>query len=116
MNEGPDLLLATRQNILAASFHTNVSGNLDALDFFRAPDGARAESIARRRQADFVLLCRDLDRGYVLADPTGRDTTTALPHPFALSLLKGELPQWLQPIPLSRTSDILLYRVLPKGE
>ncbi|MDR3450574.1 MAG: hypothetical protein P4M15_12680 [Alphaproteobacteria bacterium] len=109
-NEGPDILLHTRDSILAASFHENVSGNLDALDFFRADTAEAAAAIVRKRKPDLVLMCENVDRGYV-ADPT--NLNYALPHPFIQRLLTGELPPWLEHIPLDAPSQVQVFRVLP---
>ena len=69
INQGSDLLLETRHMILSAPFHENINGNLDVIRFFRAADPQTAEEIARRRGADFVLLCRKTESIYLYADP-----------------------------------------------
>jgi len=112
MNQGPDLLLETRHTVLSAPFG-DIDGNLDALNFFRADNAQAAEQIIRRRKADFVLLCRNVDRGYLLADPLSLNT--ALPHPFIKMLLTGDLPNWLSPVMLDEPSDILLFHVISKS-
>jgi len=109
MNEGPDLLLETHHTILSAPFHENISGNLDALNFFRASDPQESKKIAQARHVDYVLFCRHVINGYFLADPLSPNT--ALPHPFIRSLIGGNIPNWLTPIALNEPNEIYLYRI-----
>ena len=55
MDQGPELLFRTPHAVLSAPYHTNVRGNLDALDFFKTTDPAGAENIARRDGINLVV-------------------------------------------------------------
>jgi len=58
MGQGPELLFRTPHKVLAAPFHMNVTGNVDALRFFSTTNPKEAETIARRRGVDLVVACR----------------------------------------------------------
>jgi hypothetical protein len=120
VDEGPELLLRTSHNILSAPYHTNVSGNLDGAAFFRTPDAGKAEKIIRKRGADYVLLCRQLEATYLVPEDAGDDYILGPLHlpdppPFAFQLTKPHVPNWLRPADLG-ASDIVLFRVVPQAK
>ncbi|HUY68467.1 MAG TPA: hypothetical protein VMV79_04120, partial [Alphaproteobacteria bacterium] len=136
MDIGPELLFRTDDEVLAAPYHTDVNGNLDAWRFFATTDPAQAEAIARRRHADLVISCFMIPRIYVgdagsgmplnfdlngnpIAPLTHRaGGKAAAPKPRLIQLLAmGRPPSWLQHILIPNAPNFLVYRVkLPKRE
>ncbi|NTU77381.1 MAG: hypothetical protein HGA90_06165 [Alphaproteobacteria bacterium] len=58
MDSGSELLFRTPHRVLAAPYHTNVSGNLDSAHFFQTTDPVEAKAILERRGIDKVAICR----------------------------------------------------------
>jgi hypothetical protein len=119
INEGSELLFRTPHSVYAAPYHTGVSGNLFALDFFAAHDPTNSEAIARAQGIDLVVMCKTVPRLYLggsggglvnLADPERKISE----HPaFAEQLASGMIPAWLslQDIPLLK--NYLVFEVKP---
>jgi len=117
IDSGPDILFNTPHTAMSAPYHTNVRGNLDALDFFTATDPARAYEIARRDRIDLVLLCRQVPDMYLAGPgphyvqfPNGeiriKDDAS-----LAGQLAQYKAPDWLQQIPLPPSSNFVLFAV-----
>jgi hypothetical protein len=132
MDSGPELLFRTSQDILAAPFHTDVGGNLDAERFFSTYDPAEAEAIARKRHIELVTSCYMLPRIYVgidakgqLTDEKGGPVPTIIgpgakfgpgskfkPH-FIQMLAAGRVPPWLRRVPMTvNANNYFLYEVV----
>jgi len=117
IDQGPELLFRTKHAILSAPYHTNVRGNLDALDFFATTDPADAERIARKDGIDLVVLCRNIPDMYLkgkephyAALPDG--TIIMRPNTsFAGQLSFHKVPAWLTPIPVPPPSNYMLFEV-----
>ena len=107
MDQGPEVLLRTNHAVLAAPYHMNVSGNLDAWSFFSATDPEEALAIARRRQARFVLLCPEprLLNSYKM---TSKDITQSS---FAEQLVAGHMQRWIKRVPVAGPSNLLLFEI-----
>jgi len=105
IDAGAYLLGATRHRVLAAPYHRNNLGNRAAYDFWLSrPDAALG--IARKWQADYVLVCPDAFGSI--------DLKVEGPGGLAMLLDAGQPPAWLAPVPMPR-SAARLYRVLPPG-
>jgi hypothetical protein len=121
MAEGPALLLLTRDNILAAPYPEDVTGNVDVFNFFRAADSGVAEHIAYERRADFVATCRYVETGYLV--PRGQETSfyklgyidVPSPVPMAFRFMRSWWPNWLTPVTSGTLGDMMLLRVEPAG-
>ncbi|MDD5585851.1 MAG: hypothetical protein PHY92_02705 [Alphaproteobacteria bacterium] len=116
INEGSEILFRTRHQVLAAPYHTGVSGLLDAVHFFtaRSPDDAR--KIANARRAELVVLCHPLSAIYhsKAGAKTAKNTEDQPPPPgetFAEALVRGEVPLWLKPVKLPRKSPFLVFEI-----
>ena len=103
LNEGPEILFYTDHQIFAAPYHTNVTGNLTAVDFFSSTDATDAEKIARRNKVDLVLLCRSVPQIYTPSPEKGPG--------FAERLARNQIPAWLKEIPVPQPADYRLFEM-----
>lgn len=86
---GPDILLGSRDSVLATGHHRGARGMHDAIAaFVAAPDAARA--IIRANHIAYVALCPDLGEPQIY--------TREAPHGLAAQLLAGRAPSWLAPV------------------
>lgn len=109
--DSAELLYRTQHAILAAPFHKNTDGNLDAYAFFSSTDPASAELIARRRGVELVVLCRSLDAVY-----TENSANSDVPKTLARQLVDGQIPSWLKPVKVPEPSNVLLFELSNGGE
>ncbi|MDR3449383.1 MAG: hypothetical protein P4M15_06500 [Alphaproteobacteria bacterium] len=118
IDQGPELLFRTRHAVLSAPYHTNVRGNLDALDFFAATDPEQAHQIAIRDGIGLVVMCRNVPDMYLAGPPphyvvTPDGVTHMRPNAsLAGQLAAGHIPGWLTEIPA--TPGTAVFEVKPK--
>lgn len=103
MELGPELLFRTDHSVLAAPFHMNVQGNLDAARFFSSPYASESKSIAERRQIDLVVMCRSVPEVYLGA----KDEAPSLTE----NLFAGTGPDWLEREDVKEHDNFVIYRV-----
>jgi hypothetical protein len=103
IDAGPYILMMSRHSALAAPYHRNVAGNGAMFDVFLSPPEQ-----ARRRLAelhvDFVTFCAGAPERFAYA--------AQAPDGLAARLGRGEVPEFLSPVPLGQTR-LTLYRVKP---
>jgi hypothetical protein len=101
---GPGILVASEHSAFAAPYHRNNDGNLAMIRTMMAtPEAAR--QILRERQADYVVLCRGSLELLELTDMA--------PDGLAARLGRGEVPDFLQPVPLDPPGNLTVWRVRP---
>jgi hypothetical protein len=83
---GSHILRYTLHSVVAAGFHRNNAGNLDAIDFFGG-DEAAARAIAEKRSIDLVVDCGSAN----VVTLTEYEWLTALPGQGALSIYEVNL-------------------------
>lgn len=117
IDQGPELLFRTPHEVLSAPYHTNVRGNLDALDFFSTTDAAQAEQIARRDGINLVVMCRNIPDMYLqgagphyVIFPNG-EIRMRPNDSFAGQLAFHKIPGWLTEISVPKPSNYLLFEV-----
>jgi hypothetical protein len=101
IDAGPYILMMSKHSALAAPYHRNVAGNGAMFDVFLA----RSEEARRRLtelRVDFVAFCPGAPERYAYA--------AQAPEGLAARLGRGEVPEFLQPVPLGQT-PLTLYRV-----
>lgn len=105
-NLGSPILAYTGHRVFAGPYHRNVTGNLLALDAFlgTADDAHR---IASAHGAGLVAVCPGNPENIVLAQKA--------PHGFLAGLLRGTVPDWLEPVADSMKGPMQLYRVKQAG-
>lgn len=89
IDAGSELLFRTSHNVLAASCHRNQEGILATFRIFTSPE-AEALAAAEESGANVLLLCRE-ENNFWLRHAPGENA-------LAGSLLKGDVPAWLEPV------------------
>lgn len=101
---GPSILAATEHSVFAGPYHRNNDGNLAMIRAMMAdPDTARR--ILGDRQADYLALCRGSLELKELLD--------LAPDGLAARLGRGEVPDFLQPVTLTLSGNLTVWRVRP---
>lgn len=104
-NLGAPVLAYSGHRVFAGPYHRNVAGNLLALDaFLGSAEDARA--IVEAHRVGLVAICRGNVETMIL--------TRKAPQGFLAGLLRGSVPDWLEPIS-EKGSPIELYRVKQAG-
>jgi len=105
-NLGSPILAYTGHSVFAGPYHRNVAGNLTALDAFLG-SAADAQRIVAEHHVGLVALCRGNFESQLLSDTA--------PQGFLAALMRGSVPEWLEPVAETTTSPIVLYRVRQPG-
>lgn len=99
---GPRLIVGTHHNGITGPYHRNEQPILDVHHAFQGSADAFRE-IARRHGATYLLVCPNL-----------AETTlyrARAPEGFYAQLAKGQVPAWLEPVPLSKRAPFKLWRI-----
>ena len=102
VNLGPYLLAHTHHSVFAGPYHRDNHGNRIVVDAFLAPPD-EAEQILRAAGAQMVLWCARDVSDFALHAPNG----------LGAALARGEIPEWLEPLPESK-KQLLVFAVRPK--
>jgi len=102
VNLGPYLLAHTHHSVFAGPYHRDNHGNRIVVDAFLAPPN-EAEQILRAAGAQMVLWCARDVSDFALHAPNG----------LGAALARGEVPEWLEPLPESKR-QLLVFAVRPK--
>ena len=101
IDAGPFMLMETPHAVLAAPYHRNVKGNAAMLDVFLGPRRARPRARLAALGVDYVAFCPGA--------PERHNYAAAAPDGLAAALARGEVPDFLERIPLDGT-DLAVYR------
>ena len=99
---GPAILVHTPHSVIAGPYHRNAASIADSVRLWRAGDD-EAKAIAARYSATYVLGCigtNDLAAAKKEA-----------PEGLWARLEGGEVPAWLEPVPMPKGSPLRLYRI-----
>ena len=100
---GPRVITVTHHNAVTGPYHRNGEQIGDVMNAFRgSPEQARR--IMQKYHADYLLTC-----------PNSSTTTifmSEVPKGFYGQLSRGQVPSWLQPVPLPSDSPYRMWRVL----
>jgi hypothetical protein len=100
---GPRLITVTHHDAVAGPYHRNGGDIIDVMRAFRgSADSARAT--IERRRIDYVLICPGLSESTVYASQAKNG--------FYAQLVRGQIPAWLQPVPLPANSPYRMWRVV----
>ena len=100
---GPRLITMTHHSAIAGPYHRNGDAILDVQHAFRGPP-EEAHAIIARHHATMLLLCPGIAEATIYQ--------AEAPNGFYVQLLKGRVPAWLAPVPLSKDSPFRLWRVV----
>jgi hypothetical protein len=99
---GPRLIVATHHNGITGPYHRNEQPILDVHHAFQG-SAEHFRTIAERHGAAYLLVCPNL-----------AETTlyrSRAPNGFYAQLAKGKVPEWLEPVALSKRSPFKLWRI-----
>jgi hypothetical protein len=98
---GPAILAETSHEVFAAPYHRNDDGNLAMLKLMLAPPPI-ARQMLSDRHVDYVVICQ--------RDPN-RSITERAPDGLEAILVRGETPEFLEPIDLGPAAKISAWRL-----
>lgn len=99
---GPRLITVTHHSAVAGPYHRNGDAILDVQHAFsRTPEEFRA--IAKRHGATLLLICPNMPESTIYSVRHRKG--------FYARLVKGEVPAWLEPLPLPAKSPLKLWRI-----
>ncbi|MFN6954327.1 MAG: hypothetical protein ACK4PG_05960 [Acetobacteraceae bacterium] len=99
---GPALAWGGGVRVVGGPYHRGESAFADTRALFAAPDAEAALALLRRREASLLLICKP---------------RRVVGEGFRTRLLAGEVPGWLEPVPLPEglAARARLFRVLPEA-
>lgn len=103
-NLGSPILAFTGHRALAGLYHRNVAGNVLALDALLG-SVSDAKAVVDNHHVGLVALCR--------GNPESRLFASTAPDGFLAGLMRGSVPDWLEPVAETRGAPLELYRVRP---
>ncbi|UVK55830.1 GtrA family protein [Mesorhizobium sp. AR02] len=105
-NLGSPILAFTGHRVFAGPYHRNVAGNLLVFDALLG-SAADAKAIVESHHVGLVALCR--------GNPESRLFAAKAPAGFLAGLMRGNVPDWLEPVAETRGAPLELYRVKSNG-
>lgn len=108
---GPEIMYRTRHFVFSIPNHRLQPGYTDSFRMMAATRDAAARAILARRQVDLILVCRTQTRNRYYR--SGIEAPPPDQSIFRERLLAGDIPDWLQPVPLPGNlgDDYLLLQV-----
>jgi hypothetical protein len=86
---GAHILAFTPHSVIAAPYHRNNQGNLDAAQLWLG-DAGHAQETVRRRKVDYLIWCESAP-DFVIYNQHA-------PQGFAAQVSKGQIPDWLEKV------------------
>jgi len=105
-NLGSPILAFTGHRALAGLYHRNVAGNLLALDALLG-SATDAKTVLESHHVGLFALCR--------GNPESRLFAARAPDGFLGGLMRGDVPDWLEPVAETHGAPLELYRVKSSG-
>jgi hypothetical protein len=104
VNFGPRLMYDTPHRVVTTPYPRNAAGQLDAYHIYAATDLEAARRLVDARGIDVIVACVQRPMYGGLSAP---------PDTLDSRLRRGELPDWLQPVPVGEEAgrEIAIFRV-----
>jgi hypothetical protein len=100
---GPRLITVTPHSAIAGPYHRNGRQILDVMRAWRG-DAKNAYATVQRYRVDYILTCPNMSESTIYMSEA--------PQGFYGQLRRGQVPDWLQPVPLPRNSPYKMWRVV----
>jgi hypothetical protein len=98
----PRLIAVTHHNGIAGPYHRNQAAIVELMKVWDgSPDNAHR--VVTRRGMDYVLICPNYSESTLYSSRSRNG--------FYMQLVKGRVPQWLEPIALPENSPFKMWRV-----
>jgi hypothetical protein len=102
----PRLITVTHHDAVSGPYHRNDEDIVDVSRAFRGT-AENARATVMRRGVDYVLICPGLSESTIYASQA-KDG-------FYMQLNRGQVPDWLAPVPLPKGSPFKMWRVIGKA-
>ncbi len=99
----PRLITVTHHKSIAGPYHRNGDAIGDVMHAFRGT-ADEAHAIMLRYHADYVLTCPAMSQTTIFLAET--------PNGFYGQLSRGQVPAWLQDIPMPKDNPLKMYRIV----
>lgn len=99
----PRLITVTHHKSIAGPYHRNGEAIGDVMHAFRGT-ADEAHAIMLRYHADYVLTCPAMSQTTIFLAET--------PNGFYGQLSRGQVPAWLQDIPMPKDNPLKMYRIV----
>ncbi len=99
---GPRLIVATHHDAVGGPYHRDDQAIADVMVAFRG-DEAQAHRIIREYRSDYLLVCPNMSTATIFM--------AEAPNGFYAQLVKGKVPDWLQPVELPADSPFKMWKV-----
>ena len=100
---GPRMIVTTHHTVVGGPYHRNDQAIADVMKAFRG-DEAQAHRIIREYGSAYLLVCPDMSTATIFM--------SAAPKGFYGQLMKGKVPNWLQPVELPKDSPFKMWKVV----
>lgn len=100
---GPRLITVTHHNAITGPYHRNGEAIADVMKAFRGSE-EQARALVAKYRSDYVLTCPNMSTATLFQ--------AQAPRGFYMQLERGQVPAWLQRVPLPADSPFKLWRVV----
>ena len=101
---GPRLIALTRHSAVAGPYHRNDPAIADVMKAFRGDADQAHRIIVEEYRSDYLLVCPNMSTATIFSSEA--------PRGFYVQLVRGQVPDWLEPIDLGRGSPYLMWKVV----
>jgi hypothetical protein len=98
----PRLISTTHHSSITGPYHRNGVQIADVMNAFRG-DADQARRLVTKYRSDYLLICPDSSTTTIF--------TSEAPKGFYVQLTRGQVPNWLTPVPLPKYSPFKMWRV-----
>jgi hypothetical protein len=99
---GPRIIVVTHHDAVGGPYHRNDRAIADVMTAFRG-DEPQARRIIAEYGSDYLLVCPDMSTATIFMSEA--------PNGFYGQLMKGNVPDWLEPVDLGKGSPFRMWRV-----
>jgi hypothetical protein len=101
---GPRLITVTHHDAITGPYHRNWRQIVDVMKAWRGSAEQAHQIIVDKYHSNYVLSCPDSSTTTIF--------TSEVPDGFYGQLQDGEVPKWLQPVPLPKDSPYKMWKVV----
>lgn len=101
---GPRLITVTHHDAVTGPYHRNGDQIADVMKAFRGSE-PQAHAIISKYRSDYLLICPNMSTATIFMAEAKKG--------FYTQLVRGQVPNWLEPITLPKNSPFRMWRVKP---
>jgi hypothetical protein len=103
---GPRLIVATHHDAVGGPYHRNDKAIADVMIAFRGSE-PQAHRIIDEYRSDYLLVCPNMSTATIFMSEA--------PKGFYGQLVRGKVPDWLEPVDLGKGSPLKMWKVKRAG-